>query len=75
MKLEEVFAKILSESPESITDSSSPKNLRSWNSIKHIQLVATLENMFDIKFTNAEIVSLNSFGDIKRILRQKGIEV
>jgi acyl carrier protein len=75
MRLEEIFASVLSEPISNITDFSSPKNLRSWNSIKHIQLVATLENMFDIKFTNAEIVSLNSFGDIKRILRQKGIEV
>jgi acyl carrier protein len=75
MRLEEIFASVLSEPISNITDFSSPKNLKSWNSLRHIQIVTTIENTYKVRFTTAEIVTINSVGDIRQILSNKGIKV
>ena len=75
MKLEELFARILSVPLSQITDNASPKTLRNWNSLRHIQLVTMIEDTYAIRFTTAEIVSLNSLAEIRKTLQHKGVEV
>jgi acyl carrier protein len=75
MTLEAIFASVLSVPLQNITDNSSPKNLKNWNSLRHIQLVTKLELHYGIKFTHTEIVSLNSLVDIREILQNKGVEI
>ncbi len=75
MKLEELFARVLSIPLSFITDDLSPKSQKNWNSLRHLQLVTTIENTYGIRFKASEIVALNSFADIRKNLQQKGVEV
>ena len=70
-KLMEIFSTVLKIDEKSIVDSSSPDNLESWDSLRHIHLVAALEEAFDIEFTDDEIVEMLNFKIISLILEQK----
>jgi hypothetical protein len=37
--------------------------------------MTTIEDAYDVRFSTAEIVQAKSVGDIRRMLREKGVEV
>ena len=41
-----------------INDESSPDTVKSWDSLKHINLVISLEEEFEIEFTENEIIEI-----------------
>lgn len=43
---------------DQIKDDSSPDNIGTWDSLKHINLALALEEEFDIEFTDEEIIEL-----------------
>ncbi len=52
-----------------ITDDASPHDIKTWDSLKHINLVLALEDEFDIHFDEAEIPSLVNFRIIAATVR------
>ncbi len=73
MQLENLFANLLQEPLESINDDTSPRNTKSWDSLKHLELVMAVEGAYSVQFTMAEIVGLNSVGRVRELLRMKGV--
>ena len=77
--MEETLKKIMNDIfqiPENeITDETAVENTESWDSLKHMELIACLEEEFDITFTADEIVSMNDFSTIKQYIQNKGVEV
>jgi len=56
-----------------ITDKVGPGDLPTWDSIGQIQLVAKLEEDFGLNFSIDDVMSMNSVGDIVRIIsRHRG---
>jgi len=45
----------------------------SWDSLRHMELIGSLEQAFTIEFTFDEIISLRSVADICRVLQRKGV--
>ena len=74
MQLENLFADLLKEPVDSINDETSPRNTRSWDSLKHIEIVMAVENAYEVKFSMPEVVGLNSIGSIRQLLKLKGVE-
>ncbi len=74
MQLEELFASILQEPVELINEDTSPRNTRSWDSLKHLELVMAIEGAYSVQFGMAEIVGLNSLGSIRQMLKLKGVD-
>ena len=74
MKIETLFANILSEPAESISDETSPVNTSAWDSLKHLELVLAIEGAYSVKFSMPEISSLRSLGQIRQVLAEKGVE-
>jgi acyl carrier protein len=70
--LHHLFARILGEPVNRITDATSPKTLSSWNSLRHVQLVMEIEASYDVTFTTAEIIGLTSFAGVREMLQRKG---
>jgi len=58
---------------EEITDDLTMKQTDNWDSLKHMELIVSLEQTFEIDFTFDEIVAMKTLEDIKGILRDKGI--
>ena len=70
-KLREIFSTVLKIHEKSVVNSSSPDNIESWDSLRHIHLVAALEEAFDVEFTDNEIVEMLNFEIISLTLEQK----
>ena len=73
--LEELLAELLQIPVAQVTDDLTMKDLDVWDSLKHMEVIASLEQQFDLQFTFDEIVSMRSVGDIKRVLSKKGVAV
>lgn len=56
---------------DEIDDDSSPDNVGSWDSLKHMNLVVALEEEFDIEFIDDEIVEMMNLSQIKIIVMEK----
>lgn len=74
MQLEELFANLLKEPIDSLNDETSPRNTRSWDSLKHLELVMAIEGAYSVQFTMPEIVGINSLGGIRQLLNVKGVD-
>ena len=66
--LESLLADVLQVPIATVTDELSMKDLEAWDSLKHMELIATLESQLDIQLTFDEIVAMRSVGDIRRVL-------
>lgn len=72
-KLRATFAQVLGEPFESINMETSPRNLKSWDSLKHVELVIAVEEAFGITFGTTEITSINSARGFALALKTKGV--
>jgi acyl carrier protein len=75
MGLHEVFARVLDEPEDTFTDESTPDSVPGWTSLRHVTLLVTLENEYHVRFTNAEMATMRSYGDIRAALDRKGVTV
>jgi len=73
--LEQLLADVLQISVEKVTDELAMQDLDTWDSLKHMELIATLEQQLDVQLSFDEIVVMRSVGDIKRVLINKGVAV
>jgi acyl carrier protein len=73
--LEQLLAELLEIPVTQITAELAMKDLDVWDSLKHMELIAALEQQFDVQLTFDEIVAMRSAGDIKRVLSNKGVTV
>lgn len=73
--LHDVIARALNVPVGSVTDGSSPETMRRWDSLRHLDLMTAIEDAYGVQFSTAEIILAKSVGDIRRLLRDKGLEV
>ncbi|AKU98693.1 hypothetical protein AKJ09_05357 [Labilithrix luteola] len=58
----------------SVSDASSPETLRRWDSLRHLDLMNTVEDEYDVRFSAADLAKARSVGEIRRLLHEKGID-
>jgi acyl carrier protein len=73
MRLEELFASVLQEPTATLSDAASPVTHRSWDSLRHIELVMAAEAAYGIRFETAEVITIQTLGCMRALLQQKGI--
>jgi len=56
---------------DEILSESSPQTISNWDSLRHIQLVVSLEEEFGLTFTDGEITDLISFKSISNTITKK----
>ncbi len=67
-KIENIFQNIIKKK---INSKSNSKNTKGWDSLNHVKLILSLEKNFKIKFALSEFDQLNSFSNIKKIIKSK----
>jgi len=72
-KIESLLAEVLQISPSSVTNDLAMKNVESWDSLKHMELVVSLEQSFGIQLSFDDIVAMQSVGEIKRVLKERSM--
>ena len=74
-KLYDIISKVFSIQISEINDESSPETIESWDSFNGLILVDELENSFNIKFSISEIIDVKNVKDIKRHLKNHGVDL
>lgn len=70
--LTDFFATILQRSPEDITDNTTPDDIAQWDSFKHMMLISSFEEEFDITIEPEEILDMyKSYGEFKAAVLTK----
>lgn len=74
--MEEKILEILKESfeLETVDTTCSQQTCDAWDSMGQLNLVAELEDTFDVSLEPEEIGMMKSFDDIVHILKTKGVE-
>jgi acyl carrier protein len=73
--LEKLLADVLQIPITEVTDQLAMQDLDVWDSLKHMELIASLEEQLNVQLSFDEIVAMRSVGDIKRVLSSKGVAV
>jgi acyl carrier protein len=73
-KLHTLIADTLHLPLEKINNDLTMKEVESWDSLQHMNLVASLEQIFGVEFTFEEIVTMQSVAQIKDVLKAKGAD-
>ena len=74
-KLREIVAKVLLLGVSDVKDSINRKNTETWDSLAHLMLINEVESIFDVAFSDDDIISINTIGDLKQKMRSLGVEI
>lgn len=72
-RLRALLAEVLRMPEEKIGDDLAMKDSEAWDSLKHMDLVISLERTFNMELTFDNIVEMQSVREIKRILSDRGV--
>ena len=67
-KLKTIFHDVLGIDEDRVTDELSYHECESWDSLKHLQLVAAIEREYDIDLDTEDIIAMEDVGKIKVII-------
>lgn len=70
-RLQNVFRKVFENESLMISTITSAKDIRMWDSMTHLQLIAAVEEEFKIKFTFNEVMEFETVGDMMKIVKLK----
>lgn len=70
--VENLLCEVLQIPASTITEDLAMKDIVAWDSLKHMELIVSLEQSFGIELSFEEIVTMRSVGEIKRVLRERG---
>ncbi|PYE85133.1 acyl carrier protein [Phyllobacterium leguminum] len=73
MTLKKLIADVLRIDESDVTEESSSKTLKAWNSSRHVELVMAIEKHYKVRFGSAEIAALQSFRQIREMLTKKDV--
>jgi acyl carrier protein len=63
IKLKNIFYDIFEDEDLTITEETSRKELKEWDSVAHVKLVLTIEDEFNMRFTTEEVASIKTVSD------------
>ena len=71
LAIKEIMSVVFEISPELINIESSQDNIENWDSLKHFDLIVSLEEEFNVVFPVEEIGSMISFKLINIIIKEQ----
>ena len=72
-KVHNLLSEVLQMPASEIRDDLAMKSVDAWDSLKHMELVVSLEQSFEIQLSFDDIVAMQSVSEIKRVLRERGV--
>jgi acyl carrier protein len=73
--LTELVAEIFEVPVDALSDEDTPATQGAWTSLRHVQLMVTLEEVYGLSLSAADIRSMTSIGKIRATLRRLGAPV
>jgi acyl carrier protein len=72
-KVEGLLAQLLGMPAAGIGDDFAMKDVEIWDSLKHMELIVSVEQSFNVELTFEEIIAMQSVREIKRVLEERGV--
>jgi len=69
-KIQEILETVLELDPSEYSEDISTENNEKWDSIKHLLLISTIEEEFQINLNDEDLLNLTSFQSIKKRLEE-----
>lgn len=69
-KLKEIMAAVLEIEENEITDSTSPQTVESWDSLRQMNLIAAIEEEFEVSFSQEQMMEMLNYQLIKITLEE-----
>lgn len=69
--LKNVVAGVLGVPPSRLTADAGPEAIETWDSLAHLTLITAVEEHFCIQFRMDEIRSIDRFGILERLVRER----
>ena len=67
-RLNEVFQDVFDDDEIVVCDTTTSDDIEDWDSLEHINLVAAVEQEFDMKFTMGQVVTMKNVGEMVDII-------
>ena len=74
-EVQAVFRRVFEREDLKIFPEMSAKDVDDWDSFNHINLIISLEETFDVRFSTDEIAGMTCVGDLITILQGRGHDV
>jgi len=68
--IKNIFCEVLGIPADTVNDALAYNSCEQWDSLKHLQMVAMLEESFDIEIEMDDIIAMETYGKVKEILRK-----
>ena len=72
-KLQDIFRDVFDDETLIITKETSSENIRDWDSLAQINIIAACEFEFGVKFSLDDIVNIDNAGDIIELIERKSM--
>ena len=72
---DDIVSEQLSIPRESLRDSLTASDIPNWDSMNYLLLIAELEKIYNISFSMDEVLSSQSLGSLKELMRSKGATI
>ena len=69
--LEDIFRDVFMRDDIKLSPAMTAKDLEGWDSFKQIEIIISVESQYHIKFNTRELDSLQSVGDLVRVIAGK----
>lgn len=70
-KVQDIFRDIFDDENLTISEQTHSEDIEDWDSLSHINLVASIEKEFHIKFALGELQELKNVGDMLELIAKK----
>jgi len=72
-RMKEVFGDAFEVPADQISEDMSIENTSTWDSMRSISLAFSLEQAFGIEFSERELLTIDSYAAIRKVLQSKGL--
>lgn len=69
--LNNIFRTVFDDESITVDENTTSDDIEDWDSLEHINLIVAVEKSFEIKFSINEIHSMESVGDMARMILAK----
>ena len=70
-RLNEVFRDVFGDDDISVDDDTTAADINGWDSLRHITLLAAIEDEFDIEFSMGQTVKMKNVGEMVDFIEEE----
>lgn len=69
--LNDIFREVFDDEDISVAPETTANDVDGWDSLSHVNLIVAIEGKFGIRFSQKELLSFKSVGDLLRCIESK----